>query len=141
MQPAPTEASQNVTSVQSPATPSSSSQHGLLLTQQQASDGDPLLGSLREPSAVFEDNSDALSVSSGGTRRGRATNAGRLNSRDNSSQESSPGSRIDEYERANPRYRKPSDEMIFQIIPSDKNKHANVTVEAFPNGKQEVRRN
>jgi hypothetical protein len=139
MQPASTEASQNATSVESPATPPSTSHHGLSHTQLQASDGNPSLGNLREPSAVFEDTSDALSVSSGGTRRGRATNAGRLNSRDNSSQEGSPGSRIEEYERASLRYRKPSDEMMFQLIPSDKNKPANVTVEDFPNGEQEAR--
>jgi hypothetical protein len=82
------------------------------------------------------DESDNLSVSSGGTQRGRPSFTPRRlsSSHDNSSHEGSPGSRVEEYEKEHAQSRKPSDGMIFQIIPSAKDKVNGVSIESFPNG-------
>ncbi|EXJ84682.1 hypothetical protein A1O3_05352 [Capronia epimyces CBS 606.96] len=47
--------------------------------------------------------------------------------------EGSPGSRIDEYERAHAQLQKRSDGMLFQIIPSAKGKPQTISIEDFPN--------
>ena len=133
MQSAPPEASQNATSVDQPQTPSPPLHHGLSDTVQQASDDLLPESGHRVPSSVLED-SDAVSVGSGSTQRGRSANTRRLSSRDSSSQEGSPGSRIEEYERSHTQTRKHSDGMIFQIIPSAKGKVDSVSVESLPNG-------
>jgi hypothetical protein len=85
----------------------------------------------------LEDTSDNFSVSSGGTRRGRSADVGRLSRQHSSSQEGSPGSRIDDYERAFTKHRRTSDEMIFQVVPSARDKHSNVSIQSFPNGEKE----
>ncbi|OCT44782.1 F-box and WD domain protein [Cladophialophora carrionii] len=135
MQSAPPEVPQNATSVDpSQQTPSPPAQHGLSHNGQQASGGTLPRSSPREPAPTLDDTSDSISVSSGGTQRGRSSHAGRLSRQHSSSQEGSPGSRIDEYERAFTKYRRPSDEMIFQIVPSAKDKTSTVSIEGFPNG-------
>ncbi|RMZ76361.1 hypothetical protein DV738_g4962, partial [Chaetothyriales sp. CBS 135597] len=50
-----------------------------------------------------------------------------------SSQASSPGSRIDEYERAHGVVRKRSDGMIFQVVPNAAGTTSRISVEDFPN--------
>ncbi|KIW82234.1 hypothetical protein Z517_05261 [Fonsecaea pedrosoi CBS 271.37] len=133
MHPAPSEASQNATSVE-PAQhlPSSSSQHGLPDIEHEASVGLLSTSNPREPTPDLEESADNVSVRSVGTQRGRPSNTRWISSRDSSSQ-GSPGSRIDEYERAHTQYRKPSDGIIFQVVPSSKDKTSRVSVESFPN--------
>ncbi len=131
MQPAPTESSQTATSIKPYPNTGTSIQHGQPDLQQQAS------GDLPRPDARVSpidrsENKDAASTSTGGSSRGRQPNTSRISSRHNSSQESSPGSRIDEYERAQATDRKPSDGMIFQVIPNSKS--TNLSIEEFPNG-------
>lgn len=133
MQSAPSESSQNATSVDQPQFPSPPSQYGLPDILHDASGGFLRADSPRRSESVLEDT-DAASVSSSGTQRGRSSNAGLRSSRDNSSQEGSPGSRIDEYEKAHAQPRKLSDGMIFQIVPSAKGKIDTVSIETFPNG-------
>jgi len=133
MQSAPSEISQNATLLDQPPVSSPSSQYGLQGTLHAASDDFLRENSPRVPGSAIDDT-DTASVSSGGTQRGRSTNAGRIRSRDTSSQEGSPGSRIDEYEKAHAQPRKPSDGMIFQIVPSAKGKIDTVSIETFPNG-------
>lgn len=131
MQPAPTEASQTATSVESSQTTTPSIQHGQPEFQQQTQShlfhGDVRVSPIDRP-----DDTDAASTSSGGASRGRQPNTGRISSRNGSSQESSPGSRIDEYERAHATVRKPSDGMIFQVVPNSQS--TNVSIQEFPNG-------
>jgi hypothetical protein len=134
MQSAPPEVLQTATSVDQPQLPSLPTQHGLPHDEQQASRGTLSRSSLREPNPNLEDTSDNVSVSSGGTQRGRSSNAGRLSRQHSSSQEGSPGSRIDEYERAFTKYRRSSDELMFQVVPSTKDKAQQVSIESFPNG-------
>ena len=133
MQSAPTEASPTATSVETTRNFPSSNHHGLPDTHQSASEPSYLQEGAREPDNPAVDT-DTASVSSGGATRGRQPNAGRISTRNDSSQESSPGSRIDEYERANARTRKPSDGMIFQVIPNSKGGASNVSIQDFPNG-------
>ncbi|OAP57351.1 hypothetical protein AYL99_08089 [Fonsecaea erecta] len=133
MHPAPSEASQNATSVeQTQQLPSPSTQHGLPDIEHEASGGLLSTGSPREPTSDLEEPSDNVSIRSGGTQRGRSSNTRWISSR-NSSSQGSPGSRIDEYERAHTQYRKPSDGIIFQVIPSAKDKDSRVSIENFPN--------
>jgi hypothetical protein len=86
-------------------------------------------------------DTDALSVSSGGSGRGRKTNIRRLNSHDRSSQGVSPGSRIDEYERSHLSTSKRGDSVSFQIVPSINGARRHISVEQFPNGKPPVHSN
>ncbi|OQU94529.1 hypothetical protein CLAIMM_00878 [Cladophialophora immunda] len=133
MHPAPSEASQNATSVEpTQQLPSPSTQHGLPDVEHEASGGLPSTRSPSEPTPDADEPFDNVSVHSSGTQRGRSSNARWISSRDSSSQ-GSPGSRIDEYERAHTQYRKPSDGMIFQVIPSSKDKTSRVSIENFPN--------
>ncbi|ETN41609.1 uncharacterized protein HMPREF1541_03545 [Cyphellophora europaea CBS 101466] len=81
---------------------------------------------------MHQDDCDALSVSSGGTSRGRQRDLRRLSSRDDSSYSSSPGSRIDEYERRHTKPKKRTGDMIFEIVPSKHNQNG-VAIEEFPN--------
>jgi hypothetical protein len=83
-------------------------------------------------------DTDALSVSSGGSGRGRKTNIRRLNSHDRSSQGGSPGSRIDEYERSHLPSSKKGDGVFFQVVPSINGARRHISVEQFPNGKPPV---
>jgi hypothetical protein len=133
MQPAPTEFSPTATSVDFPNNPSHS-HHGLPDVPASASGSVPSRAEDAGLSPIPADT-DAESVLSRATSRGRqpTANAGRL-SRHDSSQDSSPGSRIDEYEKAhaNTLPRRPSDDMIFQIVKSDK--ISNVFIQEFPNG-------
>lgn len=133
MQSAPSETFQNATSVDQSQVSSPPSQYGLPDILHVASSGFLRENSPRVPDSVIEDT-DAASVSSRGTQRGRSTNSRRISSRDNSSQEGSPGSRIDEYEKAHAQPRKLSDGMVFQIVPSAKGKIDTVSIETFPNG-------
>ena len=131
MQSAPTEASQTATSVES-SNNVSPIHHGQPDLQHQASDSLPR-EDVGELPVDRPDDTDALSVSSGDTSRGRRSNTGRISSsRHGSSQESSPGSRIDEYERANATIRRPSNGMIFQVIRNSGD--SNVSIQEFPNG-------
>ena len=138
MQSAPTEASQTATSVDSSQDPSTSSHHGLQDPEQQASDGLSRQETVRAPHEPAPDDADALSVSSGGTSRGRQLDARRISNRTDSSQESSPGSRIDEYERAHTKVYKQSHGMMFQVVPTKDGQIAGVSVEEFPNGEHEA---
>ena len=133
MQSAPIENSPNATSVETSQDSHHSDHHGLPDPHQSASGSLPLQGGVGEPSHTAVDT-DAASVSSAGTSRGRRPDAGRINNRKDSSQESSPGSRIDEYERANARIRKPSDGMVFQVVPNQNGRASNVSIQEFPNG-------
>lgn len=134
MHPAPPEAFQNATSVdQLQLSSSPSTQHGLPNDDRRPSVGLLSASSPRELPPTLDD-ADNVSVSSSGTQRGRSANSRWISSRDGSSQESSPGSRIDEYERAHGQLRKRSDGMIFQIVPSARDKLSRVSIESFPNG-------
>lgn len=132
MQSAPTEASQNATSVELPQTSTPPSHHGL-----QEHD-EPAFGRLpagaKELRSIPPDDSDAVSSSSGDTSRGRQLDFRRLSTRDDSSHSGSPGSRIDQYERKHAKPRKRSDGMIFQVVPSKDNGNG-VAIEEFPNGR------
>lgn len=133
MQSAPSQTPPTATSLNQPQFPSPPSQYGLPDILHDASSGFLPENSPRVPESAVEDT-DAASVSSSGTQRGRSTNTGLRGSRGNSSQEGSPGSRIDEYEKAIAQPRKLSDGMIFQIVPSAKGKIDTVSIETFPNG-------
>jgi hypothetical protein len=132
MQSAPHEVTQNATSVEISCDSTPPTQYGHLDLREQASDR--LLEGDREPPNVLLDNSDALSVSSGSTSRGRHINTRRLSHQTASSHSSSPGSRIEEYERKHAKHRKPKDGLVFQVVPG-KDQNAAHSIEAFPNGK------
>lgn len=133
MQSARPEVSPNATLVDQPRNPSSSIQYGQPVNDRPASGG-ALHDSRPGVSLAVSDDLDSASVSSGDTQRGRPFNAGRINSRNDSSQSSSPGSRIDEYEKAQVSHRKRSKGLIFQVIPSPSDKTQIVSIESFPNG-------
>lgn len=120
------------TSIENISDTSSSLQHGTSRDNIQASDGSPHLGLVRELSSA-SDAADDASVASSATSRGRRANPRRMSSRGPSSH-GSPGSQIDAYERAHAITRKPSDGMIFQVVPSSGNTDANVSVLDLPNG-------
>jgi len=127
MQSAPPEISQTATSVNHPQQSSSDNQHGLSANPDLAADGRPDQRHVEEPLDLPDD----ASVASSATSRGRRSNLRRM-STGNDSQESSPGSRIDAYERANAIPRRPSDSMVFQVIPSTGNSRTSVL--DMPNG-------
>jgi hypothetical protein len=131
MQSAPTEASQTATSVDPSSDSSTSNQYGLSDSHQQAS-GTVLLEHASVPSIERSDDVEAASVTSRGSSRGRQPKSGRLGNRQDTSQDSSPGSRIDEYERAHTVTRIPSDGMIFQVISNSGT--SRVSIQDFPNG-------
>jgi hypothetical protein len=133
MQSAPHEAPQTATSLGTSQDPTSPPQHGLPDRDEPASGHLPAgAGELRSTTAA---DSDALSIASSTTSRGRRLDERRLSDRDDSSHSSSPGSRIDDYERKHAKPRKRSDGMIFQVVPNkDKGKEGNVGIEEFPNG-------
>ena len=131
MQPEPTEASQTATSVDQPAYSTLPIQHGHPDFQQWTPSNLPREGVRSDPIGR-PDDTNAASVSSGAASRGRQPNTRRISSRHDSSQESSPGSRIDEYERAHATVRKPSNGMIFQVLPNTAT--TNVSIQEFPNG-------
>ncbi|KAJ9501527.1 hypothetical protein H2202_003321 [Exophiala xenobiotica] len=132
MQPASFEVSQNATLVDQAQVPAPPTQHGEPVNDQPASVG-TLYGSSPGMPSSIPDDTDSVSVSSRDTQRGRPSNAGRISSRNTSSQSGSPGTRIEEYEKANALRRKRSDGMIFQVIPSAKGKTQHVSIESFPN--------
>ena len=99
----------------------------------QASSRLPDVAGDREPS-TGSDDADTISVTSNHSRRGRRANAEWLSSRSSSSQEGSPGYRIDEYERAHKSLRKPPTGVIFQVVPSARDATSRTSVEEFPNG-------
>jgi hypothetical protein len=137
MQPEPSRVSQNnsLASTQDSTTPS---QHGLSDEHDESSAA--LLGRedvARTSGASIE--SDAVSVSSEGSRHGRDTHSRRLNSSSSgssssSSQRSSPITRVEEYERQRTYPRRVSDRVTFQIIPSTAGSRSRVSIEEFPNG-------
>jgi hypothetical protein len=136
MQPELSRVSQNdsLVSAQNLTTPN---QHGLSDEQDESSA--TLLGRedvARTSGASTE--SDATSVSSEGSRRGRDTHSGRLNnsssSSSSSSQRRSPVTRVEEYERQHTYSRRASDRITFQIIPSAAGSSSRVSIEEFPNG-------
>ena len=126
MQSAPPEASQTANSVNI-SQESPNNQHGI-------SENPETSHGRSDPRHVEEaavDLPDDASVASSATSRGRRSNLRRMSS-GNDSQESSPGSRIDAYERANAVQRRPSDSMVFQVIPSTGNPGTSVL--DMPNG-------
>ena len=136
MQSEPSKVSQNdsLASTQNPTTPN---QHGLSDEHDESSAA--LLS--REDIAGTSGASiepDVASVSSEGSRRGRNTHSGRLNSSNSSSssssQRSSPLTRVEEYERQQTYSRRTSDRITFQIIPSTAGSRSRVSIEEFPNG-------
>lgn len=129
---APPEASQTAPSVQPLQDHTSASQHGLYPVHDQVSDGRPLERPEGEPSSAIDPSDDA-SVASSATSRGRRSDSRRMNNARQDSNESSPGSRVDAYERANAIPRRPSDGMIFQLVPSGRDS-SDVTVLDLPNG-------
>lgn len=134
MQSEPYEALQTATSEERSQNTESSLHHGQQEHQHAASGSIPHQDAASEPSAHHADNTDTLSMSSGDTTRGRQRNIGRIDNRNDSSQETSPGSRIDEYEKAHSTIRRQSDEILFQVIASRKGGTINVSIEEFPNG-------
>ena len=133
MQSAPLEVSQTATSENHLQDPSSDIYHGLSADADLVPDGRSDRRLDGEPSDI--DPPDDASVASSATSRGRRSNLRRMSSR-NDSGESSPGSRIDAYERANAIPRRPSDGMVFQVIPSTGN--SGTSVLDMPNGKPET---
>ena len=135
MHPDPTEAFHNATSVDNQDS-EPSLHHGLSEHQQQVSDGSSSQDAVRAPLDPPSAGEDFLPRPSRNTSRGRQHNAGRISNRGDSSQESSPGSRIDEYERANLQLKAkpPTEDMMFQVIPAAKGQAGNVLIEEFPNG-------
>lgn len=133
MQSASSEAPQTATSVEQTSSPQISLQHGLSIPDNQTSDSLSRVETVRESGHYFNDT-DIASVTSDDVHRGRSSDIGRLSSSDGSSKESSPGSRIDEYEKAHARPKRPADGMIFQIVPTDKDKKSRVSIHDFPNG-------
>ena len=132
MQSAPSEASQNATSVEQSPNHAVTLQHGVSERSEPAS-GHLLSGDDRESHNV-PDEGDTASVSSSSTHRGRRLDAGRLSSHSSSSQESSPGSRIDEYERSNQYGRRIKKPMAFKIVPSVGKEFGSISLDKFPNG-------
>ncbi|KAK5079165.1 hypothetical protein LTR64_002415 [Lithohypha guttulata] len=108
----------------------STNQHGLSTTDQ-FSDSRSQESAVREPTSI-DDTPDDASVVSSATSRGRRANLHRV-STGRDSQESSPGSRIDAYEKANTIPRRPSDGMIFQLVPSSGQPGSGVSLLDVPN--------
>lgn len=134
MQSAPPESSYNATSVEISPSHTPSSNHGLQDRPDLAS-GRPSAGDRELPEPVLlPDDSDALSVSSGSTSRGRRSDVRGLKGRDDSSHSSSPGSRIDEYERMHAKRSRRKDGMVFQVVQNSKDKENGIAIEEFPNG-------
>ena len=133
MQSAPPEASQNATSVDSPHTQPFPSQHGQPSTSEQASDR-LRRGDIGEPTLATDD-ADTVSNSSTSTGRGRRSDTGRLSGRTGSSNGGSPGSRIEEYEKAHQYGRKLSATMTFTVVADGKGKIRSASIDKFPNGK------
>lgn len=133
MQPAPSEAPKKATSVDQPRSLSGTLQHGSPDTPDPAPGRLPHGDDARKPNEDLEE-ADAVSVASSQSRRGRRVDAEwlSLSSRSNSSQEGSPGHRVEEYERAYATPRKPSAEAMFQVIPSKGT--SGISIEKFPNG-------
>lgn len=113
---------------------SSNPQHGLQSVTGEPSDSFDDNRLVREVSGSTEPSDDA-SVASSATSRGRQAIVGRMNAR-NDSEESSPGSRIDAYEKAYATHRRPSDEMVFQVVPSS-GPATGVSLPDMPNGKNQ----
>jgi len=133
MQSAPPEISQTANPGNHPQDPSSANQHGLSTNTDLASDGRPDERLVGEPSHL--DPSDDVSVASSATSRGRRSDLRRM-STGHESPDSSPGSRVDAYERANAITRRPSDAMVFQVIPSTGN--SSTSVLDMPNGERDT---
>lgn len=133
MQPAPFEAPQPATSVDQSHSPPNTVQHGSPNISDQASGRLPGGTDDREPSPET-DEVDTISTTSDRSQRGRRASVEWLSSRSHSSQDGSPGYRIEEYERAHKSLRKPSHGVVFQVIPSLRDANNTVSVEEFPNG-------
>lgn len=133
MQSAPSLTTQNAIPVDNPQNPPNTVQHGSSDNPDQASSRLPDVAGDGEPS-TGPDDPDTISVASNHSRRGRRANAEWLSSRSSSSQEGSPGNRIEEYERAHKSLRKPPTGVIFQVVPSAGDATNRTSVEEFPNG-------
>jgi hypothetical protein len=133
MQSALPEPPKNATSVNQSQFPPNSIQHGSPDNPDQVSDRLPDAADDREPSAGT-DEADTISIASNHSRRGRRANAEWLSSRSSSSQEGSPGYRIEEYERAHKSMRKPATGVIFKVILSARDATNRISVQEFPNG-------
>ena len=111
----------------------SSAQHGLW-NDLESSSTSPLPREAGEESPQQVGDTDTLSVTSGGSGRGRQSNIGWLKRHGRSSHEVSPVNRIEEYERAHLSSKR-DDDVYFQVIPCVKGVKSHISVEQFPNGK------
>jgi hypothetical protein len=111
----------------------SSAQHGLLNDLEPSSSPSPRREA-GEDSPQQGGDADVVSVSSGGSGRGRKPNIRRLKSRDRSSQGGSPVNRIEEYERSHLSSLRKGDGVSFQVIPSLKDVQNRISIDQFPNG-------
>lgn len=136
MQSAPPEDPSNATSGNTTQDTSSSFHDGLPTFSDETCSGQPPSGPVVAESPSSIDAPDDASVASSSTSRGRAIGLGRM-STGHDSQESSPGSRVDAYERANAIRRRPSDSMIFQVIPSSGQSASNSNMLDMPNGQSQ----
>ena len=134
MQPAPLAALQNTISEDRSTSSSTLQEYGLQCISEPAPDRTLANGDGREPTSP-PDGADIASVASDGARRGRRLNAGRISSQPTSSQEGSPGSRIEAYEKANAIKPKMSGPLGFQVISSGNARNNESTIDNFPNGK------
>lgn len=134
MQSQPTEVSQNEPVDDHISQSISSAQHGIW-TDVEPSSSPSLRRDAGEDSPHPGGSADAVSVSSAGSGRGRKPNSRRLKSHDRSSEGSSPGSRIEEYERSHLPSPCLGDGVLFQVIPSVKDVKKRLSVDQFPNGK------
>lgn len=130
---APPAISQTANPGNDPQDPSSTNQHGLSTNTDLASDGRPDERLIREPSHL--DPPDDVSVDSSATSRGRRSDLRRM-STGHESPDSSPGSRVEAYERANAIPRRHSDGMVFQVLPSTGN--SGTSVLDMPNGERDT---
>ena len=132
MQPAPPEHSHTANSENTPRDTSSNNQHGPSAIPDETSDSRSSQRPVEESSSNVDVPDDA-SVASSATSRGRRAGLRRMSS-DRNSQDSSPGSRIDAYEKTNAIVRRPSDGMIFQVVPSS-GQPGDVSLLDMPNGR------
>jgi hypothetical protein len=140
MQPEPPIVSQNDSSANTQNS-STSDQHGLSHDYEESS-ATPLSREDVGRTSAIAVESDATSVSSEGSRRGRDACSRRLNScssnSSSSSQRGSPVNRVEEYERQQTYSRRTSDRITFQVVPSTRGSEKGVSIEEFPNGRADL---
>jgi hypothetical protein len=136
MQSQPTEVPQNEPVNHLTSQFDTSAQHGLR-NDFEPSPSPALQGEAGGDSPRQLNDTDTLSVSSGGSGRGRKSHNRRLKTQDRSAHGGSPGNRIEEYERSHLSSSRKGDSISFQVIPSVKavnNVRNRISVDQFPNG-------